>query len=157
MTKTTHKVLLIVMFLLMFTASVPVWSHCQVPCGIYDDLTRIKLISEHIRTIEKAMKQIGLLSNKPKPNYNQIVRWVTNKEKHAQDLSRILTYYFMAQRIKPVDYKDGVKRQVYLKRLELLHNLLVYSMKAKQSIDLSIIGKLKTLLTEFKKNYLPEK
>ena len=30
-----------------------------------------------------------------------MVRWVVNKEVHADELSDIVTYYFMAQRIKP--------------------------------------------------------
>ena len=30
-----------------------VYSHCQVPCGIYDDALRIHQIQEHIETITK--------------------------------------------------------------------------------------------------------
>ena len=32
-----------------------VLAHCEIPCGIYDDQTRVQLIHEHIGTIEKAM------------------------------------------------------------------------------------------------------
>ncbi len=152
------KMYILIMPILLFLFVVPqsLLSHCQVPCGIYDDEMRIKMISEHITTIEKAMKQVVELSKESKPNYNQIVRWVLNKEKHAEELSQILTYYFMAQRIIPVDAdkKETQMYAVYQKRLELLHHLLIYTMKAKQTTDLSIIEKLRTLLEEFKKAYL---
>jgi nickel superoxide dismutase len=151
------KTYLLIVPVLLFLFAVPVslWSHCQVPCGIYDDKARIKMIAEHITTMEKAMKQVIELSKESKPNYNQIVRWVTNKEKHGEELSDIVTYYFMAQRIKPTDKKDTAKYGEYQKRLELLHHMLVYTMKAKQSVDLSVIGKLRSLLEEFSKSYFP--
>lgn len=146
---------LLVVPVLLFLFAVPasLWSHCQVPCGIYDDEARVKMIAEHITTIEKAMKQVVALSKESTPNYNQIVRWVTNKEKHAEELSDIVTYYFMAQRIKLVDKKDAAKYNEYRERLELLHHMLVYTMKAKQSVDLSVIGKLRSLLEAFNKSY----
>ncbi len=157
MFKFKGKKYILIVSILMFLFAVPksILSHCQVPCGIYDDEMRIKMISEHITTIEKAMKQVAALSKESKPDYNQIVRWVFNKEKHAEELSYILTYYFMAQRIKPVDVdkKETQTYAVYRKRLELLHHLLIYTMKAKQTTDLSTIEKLRTLLKEFKKAY----
>ncbi|MHC4338567.1 MAG: superoxide dismutase [Ni] [Planctomycetota bacterium] len=67
-------------------------SHCQIPCGIYNDQLRSDLIAEHITTIEKAMKMITLLSQADKPNMNQMIRWVQNKEKHAEEMSHIITY-----------------------------------------------------------------
>lgn len=132
-------------------------SHCQVPCGIYDDSARITMIAEHITTIEKAMKKVVELSKESKPNYNQIVRWVTNKEKHAEELSDILTYYFMAQRLKPTAKGEAKKYEDYREKLELLHHMLVYTMKAKQSTDLTVIGKLRTLLDKFKGAYFGKK
>ena len=72
------------------------YSHCQIPCGIYNDQTRFTMIAENITTIEKSMKQITELSKNDKPNMNQLVRWVQNKENHADDTSDIITYYFMA-------------------------------------------------------------
>ena len=39
-----------------------VYSHCQIPCGIYDDPARLAMIAENITTIEKAMKSIEELS-----------------------------------------------------------------------------------------------
>ena len=37
-------------------------AHCQVPCGIYDDASRIILIKENFQTIKKSMDQIEKLS-----------------------------------------------------------------------------------------------
>ena len=62
-----------------------VYSHCQIPCGIYDDPARLAAIAENITTVEKAMKSIEELSAQPKPNMNQIVRWVNTKDEHAED------------------------------------------------------------------------
>jgi nickel superoxide dismutase len=111
------------------------------------------MIAEHITTIEKSMKQITGLSKQDKPNMNQITRWVNNKENHTDELSHIVTYYFMAQRIKLVNKSQGKAYEDYIKKLTLLHEILVYSMKAKQTTDLSNIEKLRSLLTEFRVAY----
>jgi len=131
-----------------------VYSHCQIPCGIYDDPARFVTLAEHIATIEKSMNQINELSQESKPNFNQIVRWVQNKDSHADELSEIVTYYFMAQRIKPADKADAEAYQRYVKQLTLLHQMLVYSMKAKQTTDLANVEKLRALLAEFRAAYL---
>ena len=34
------------------------YAHCEIPCGIYDDHLRIKLIAEHLTTVEKSMNRI---------------------------------------------------------------------------------------------------
>jgi nickel superoxide dismutase len=130
-----------------------VYSHCQLPCGIYGDQARFDTLGEHITTIEKSMKLLTELTKQDRPNMNQMVRWVQNKEKHADELSYIVTYYFMAQRVKPVDRAKGKAYEVYIKKLTLLHEMLVYSMKAKQTTDLSHIEKLRTLLAESQNVY----
>ncbi|MEA3227030.1 MAG: superoxide dismutase [Ni] [Planctomycetota bacterium] len=129
------------------------YSHCQVPCGIYGDDTRFDLIGEHITTIEKSMKQIEEVMAQDPPNANQIVRWVNNKEKHADEISHIVTYYFMAQRVKIPPAGDAKANSAYVKKLTLLHQMLVYSMKAKQTTDLSNVHQLRHLLEDFHKAY----
>ncbi len=143
-----------ILVLVMVFASI-VYSHCQIPCGIYGDPARFDMLAEHITTIEKSMKQITDLSNRDKPNVNQTVRWVQNKEKHADELSHIVTYYFMAQRIKLVVKAEGKAYEEYVKKLTLLHQMLVYSMKAKQTTDLSNVEKFRSLLAEFRTVYFP--
>ncbi len=132
------------------------YSHCQIPCGIYGDQGRFNMITEHITTIEKSMKMITELSKQDKPNMNQIVRWVQNKEKHAADISHIITYYFMAQRVKPTLKTNGKEYDEYVNKLTLLHKMLVYSMKAKQTTDLANVEKLRSLLAEFNSVYFGE-
>ncbi len=149
-----RKLVLIGVVVLAGIFSSIVYSHCQIPCGIYGDQARFDMIAEHITTIEKSMKLITELSKQDKPNTNQIVRWVQNKDKHADDMSRILTYYFMAQRVKPADKADADAYSEYVKKLTLLHKMLVYSMKAKQTTDPENVEKLRSLLTEFQAVYL---
>ena len=130
------------------------FAHCQVPCGIYDDEARFALLEEHVTTIEKAMKKIEELSAAQSPDYNQIVRWVGNKEHHADEISEIVTYYFMAQRVKPADKKSEEAYSNYLGELTSLHEMVVYSMKAKQTTDLKNVDRLRALIRQFKASYL---
>lgn len=129
------------------------YPHCQIPCGIYDDDARFDMIAEHITTVEKSMKLIETLSAQEKPNMNQLVRWVNNKDKHADEISHIVTYYFMAQRVELPAKSDTKAYNEYVKKLTLLHQMLVYAMKTKQTTDLGNIDKLRSLLDEFHKVY----
>lgn len=121
-------------------------AHCEVPCGIYDDEMRTDLIAEHATTIEKAMVQISELSGKTPHDYNQIVRWVVNKEHHATEVQHIVSQYFLTQRIKP-------EADQYGKKLELLHQMLLAAMKCKQTTDVSNVKKLQSLLKDFEVLY----
>jgi thioredoxin-dependent peroxiredoxin len=129
------------------------YSHCQMPCGIYDDEARFRSIAENITTIEKGMKEIERLSAEAKPNMNQIVRWVNTKDEHANELSETVTYYFMTQRVKPPAQGDTTAYKQYVRELTLLHHMLVYAMKAKQTTDLANVQQLRSLLDEFHKIY----
>jgi len=138
----------ILLIILAITVSSPyVLAHCEIPCGIYDDEMRIALISEHIDTIEKSIKEIMSLENQQDKNYNQIIRWVFNKENHANEIQHIVSQYFLTQRIK-FDSKN------YIEKITLLHKLLVYAMKCKQTTDLSNINQMRSILKDFKKIYL---
>lgn len=142
------------MLIALFTfAGRQAMAHCQIPCGIYDDDLRAKLLAEDVTTIEKSMKQIAELSAQEKPDYNQIVRWVQNKEDHVDKLNEIVTYYFMAQRIKPADAKDKEAYAAYVRQVTLLHRMLVEAMKAKQTTDLAHVKELRSLLEEFTRAY----
>jgi len=131
-----------------------VLSHCEIPCGIYNDQMRVEMIDEHIRTIEKSMRQIHELSKDRDKNYNQLTRWIVNKENHADKLSEIVTQYFMTQRIKPAAESDGKAYQDYVKQLTLLHKLMIYSMKSKQTTDLDNVEKLRENLSAFRMAYM---
>jgi len=132
-------------FIIFFTISYAA-AHCEIPCGIYDDVMRIKMISEHIKTIEKSIVQIRKLTSNKSIDYNQLTRWIMNKERHADELQKIVTQYFMTQRIKP-DTKN------YSQKLISLHKILLFAMKCKQTTDLSHVSTLKSLLKEFQGLY----
>lgn len=132
------------------------YAHCQIPCGIYDDPARFKTLEEHCTTIEKSMKEIEKLSKADEPNWNQIVRWTKNKEHHADDLTHIVTYYFMAQRVKPADRAKGDAYSEYVEKVTLLHKMVVLSMKAKQTTDLAHVHGLREAISQFHALYFGE-
>ena len=136
--------MLLVIFVSSFILISNAQSHCEIPCGIYDDEARMDLILEHASTIEKSMMQITELEKAD--NANQLVRWVNNKEEHATELQHIVTQYFMTQRIK-LDSPE------YDKKLAALHKMLVYSMKCKQTVDLANVEMLRQAADEFRQLY----
>ena len=133
----------------LFTFS-PAFPHCEIPCGIYGDETRFTMIEEDITTVEKSMKLIVELSKAGEKNYNQIVRWIDNKEKHANLIQETVSQYFMTQRIKPADVTNQAEYKKYMEQLTLLHEMLIYAMKAKQTTDLANVEKLRALVSSFK-------
>jgi len=147
------KALLTVALLLGIFLPRQVLAHCEIPCGIYDDQLRISLLEDNITTIEKSMQEINSLSGQTPLNYNQIVRWVENKEEHADNIRQIVTQYFLAQRVKPAEKKDKEAYEKYLNQLTLLHQMIVYAMKAKQTTDLANVEKMRSLVLEFKSAY----
>ncbi|MEW6238949.1 MAG: superoxide dismutase [Ni] [Candidatus Omnitrophota bacterium] len=133
--------------------SVKTFSHCQIPCGIYDDDMRIAMLKEDILTLEKSMKSIEELSKDPAKNANQLIRWVQNKDAHAEKIDEIVTQYFMTQRIKPAEESDAKAYAEYTKKLVLLHNILIASLKSKQTTDLANVEKLNSLVDQFAAAY----
>jgi nickel superoxide dismutase len=133
----------------------PVAAHCQIPCGIYGDETRFTQMLEDVDTLEKSMNEITRLSGEATPNWNQLVRWVANKEEHAEKLTETVTSYFLAQRIKPVA-EDGEGRAKYMHELELLHGMIVHAMKATQTTDTAHCDALRDLIGQFKASYMGE-
>jgi len=124
-------------------------AHCQIPCGIYDDHARIAMMEEHVATIEKSMNEITKLSAETPQNSNQLIRWVMNKDEHADKLTEVVTYYFLAQRIKP-------DTENYEAKLKTLHGMMIAAMKCKQTVDLKNVEELKTLIHQFEKLYFVE-
>ncbi len=113
------------------------YAHCQIPCGIYDDNARVMSMLEDVKTIEKAVNMIKDLSSSNDPqSHNQRVRWIMNKEQHAQNIIVTICDYFLTQRVKP-------EAEDYLQRLEKHHIVIVGAMKAKQNVDMDIVKKLK--------------
>jgi len=142
------------LFTLMNVSSL--FAHCQIPCGIYGDLMRIQMLQEHVTTIEKSMSQINALSKAENVNYNQLVRWINNKDHHAQEVQNIVDAYFLTQRIKPVAAQDQQAYAAYSKKVVILHQMLVQAMKAKQSTDVSHCRTLESLIEKFSKMYFSQ-
>jgi len=140
---------IIVIFCLSSTA----WAHCEIPCGIYDDAMRIELLREHVTTMEKSMNKITELETNGPQETNQIVRWINNKEDHANKIQDIVSQYFLHQRIKPVASDNEELHKKYVTHLKLLHEILVYAMKAKQTTDLQYIEKLRDTVDKFENAY----
>ena len=132
-------------------------AHCQIPCGIYDDMLRIRLMEEHVTTIERSLKGIQELAGKSAPgDVNQLVRWVENKDQHADFIGEIVTEYFLRQRVKAPGTEDPAALKKYTEQLLVLHGLLVTTMKAKQTVDPEIPATLRTLIDRFKALYFTE-
>ncbi len=110
-------------------------SHCEVPCGIYNDKLRFEQLVEDKRTMGKAMAQIRELAEKKDAlSVNQLARWVSTKGEHATRTQHIVTQYFMTQRIKPA-------AKNYVEQLTSAHAVLLSAMKCKQTTDADAIGK----------------
>lgn len=143
--KKSYLPFLLVTLLIFFTAS-SASTHCEIPCGIYDDVMRLNMISEHVKTVEKSMTKIIELQKGKPINYNQVVRWINNKEDHANKIQEIVSQYFLTQRLKSDD-KD------YTKKLASLHSILVNAMKCKQTVELPNLKSLRAAFREFEDFY----
>ena len=62
-------------------------AHCQIPCGIYDDDARVQAMLEDAQTVAKSARLIQELAPaQDAQSRQQFVRWVNNKETHAQKI-----------------------------------------------------------------------
>ncbi|USD38937.1 superoxide dismutase, Ni [Ferrimonas sp. SCSIO 43195] len=143
------KKMMVLLSLCLGLMSPLAWSHCQVPCGIYDDHARVKQMLEDAATVAKATAMMAELSGKSDAqSQNQMVRWVMNKEQHAQKVIETISDYFLTQRVKS-SQKD------YQKRLMDHHAVIVAAMKAKQNADPKFAKSL-TSAIEGLAGYYPE-
>jgi nickel superoxide dismutase len=152
MMKNFRKVMLLITFTVFGSVLVlpqPAHAHCQIPCGIYDDHARVQSMLEDAATVEKSAKLIAELADKSGAQpQNQLVRWVMNKEKHAEKIISTISDYFLTQRVKP-SQKD------YAERLIKHHAVIIAAMKAKQNADVKYAKNLKESI-EALSSYYPE-
>lgn len=121
---------------LMLGASSVAQAHCQIPCGIYDDHARVKAVLEDVATTEKAVNVMTDLVGKTDiQSQNQMVRWVYNKEKHAQNVIDTISDYFLTQRVKS-------SQEDYEARLVKHHAVIVAAMKVKQNANVETVEAL---------------
>ena len=122
--------------ILTFSYSQTSFAHCQIPCGIYDDHARVMTMLEDVATIRKSVSLIAELADKTDPqSKNQLVRWVVNKEQHAQNIIDTISDYFLTQRVK-------ASQEDYAERLQKHHAVIVASMKAKQNASMEHVDNL---------------
>ena len=125
------------------------FAHCQIPCGIYDDHARVLEMLEDAATTRKSVMLISELSGKSDAqSNNQIVRWVLNKENHAQNVISTISDYFLTQRVK-------AKQKDYVERLKKHHAVIVAAMKVKQNADMKHVDALEASIKELLP-YYPE-
>lgn len=122
-------------------------AHCQVPCGIYDDHARLQSMLEDAKTVKKASEMLSELADKKDPqSTQQMVRWVSNKEQHAQNIISTISDYFLTQRVKP-------SQEDYAERLAKHHAVMIAAMKAKQNPDSSYADTLTQSIATLEKYY----
>lgn len=137
----------VVGFILAFPQ--PALSHCQIPCGIYDDHARVQSMLEDAATVEKSARLIAELTGKSDAqSQNQLIRWVMNKEQHAQKVISTISDYFLTQRVKST-------QEDYVERLTEHHAVIVAAMKAKQNADVKYAKDLRESI-EVLLSYYPE-
>jgi len=141
--------LLLMVLGLSFSFSQAANAHCQIPCGIFDDHARVEHMLEDVVTIYKSLDLIAELADKKDAqSQNQLIRWVMNKEKHADNIITTISEYFLAQRVKS-SQKD------YQERLVKHHAVMVAAMKATQNVDESYADTLRKAINELFE-YYPE-
>lgn len=128
-------------FLLFFSFKT-MFSHCQIPCGIYDDKARIASMLEDAHTIEKALIELS----KNDLSKNQLIRWVNNKELHAQNIINCISNYFLAQKLSSSEEK-------YEEILSDLHNVIINAVNVKQKTRLEYCNQLKESIQKLKTYY----
>ncbi|NQV42391.1 MAG: superoxide dismutase [Candidatus Marinimicrobia bacterium] len=151
MTKTYRNILLSLSIFLTVGVILPqtAQAHCQIPCGIYDDYARLLSMMEDATTVEKSITMMIELSGKRDvQSQNQMVRWVMNKEDHAQKIIETISNYFLTQRVKP-------SQKNYDVRLKHHHAVILAAMKAKQNGDMESARALKKSISALEA-YYPE-
>lgn len=126
-----YRSLPLICLVLSFTAEHRLSAHCQIPCGIYDDYARVLSMREDADTVQKACRLMGELSGKADAQSGQqFIRWVNNKEIHAEKIIETISNYFLTQRVKP-------SQSDYAVRLQAHHAVILAAMKAKQNTSLT--------------------
>ncbi len=139
----------VALFAALFFSAHTACAHCQIPCGIYDDDAMVKQMLLDATTIKKCVVEINDLADKTDAqSANQRVRWVMNKEKHADNVINTISNYFLTQRVKE-------SQSDYTERLKKHHAVMVAAMKAKQNADAKHAEALEKAILELRA-YYPE-
>ncbi len=137
-------------------------AHCQIPCGIYDDPMRITMLREDAATIDKAVGAASGFSfdtsattvEGSATTMNQLIRWTTVKDEAATNIQRIVSDYFLTQRVKAVAAGEPGHAE-YLDQLAKMHAILVAAMKCKQTVDPENVRMLQESIEAIAPMYAP--
>lgn len=119
------------------------FSHCQMPCGIYHDEMVYDQIDQYVETMYKGMTIITEDRFNTSKDKNEFVRWVILKENSSNELANLLTTYFLQQKIKP-DEEDTNKRLISA------HKLLFLLMQIKQNTNRKFVDQFADEWDKFK-------
>lgn len=126
------KLVIILGALAVFCGSDPLAAHCQLPCGIYHDDMVFDQIDQYIETMFKGITVMNDSKFTSIHDRNEFIRWVVLKEKESDETARLITTYFLQQKIKPGEEDTA-------KRLKSAHLLLFYLVQIKQNPDIKIV------------------
>jgi nickel superoxide dismutase len=82
---------------------------------------------------------------------NQLTRWIMTKEEHASKIQKVVSDYFLTQRIKAKT--EGSEFDTYVKQTTTLHQILVSAMKCKQTINEQNVILGNNLIDQFVEQY----
>lgn len=110
----------------------PLFSHCQMPCGIYHDQMVFDQVDQYVETMFKGMTILSDSKFETTRERNEFVRWVIQKEKASDEMAELFTTYFLQQKIKSGEENTA-------KRLASAHQLMFLMMQIKQSVDRKLV------------------
>ena len=117
-------------------------SHCQMPCGIYDDALVFKYVDQYIETMQKGVKELNSLGSDTPNKRAQFIRWVALKEEQSNQVAELITTYFLQQVVKPVEESTP--------KVLAIHRLLFLLVKIKQNSDDIQVNNFLKEWTQFK-------
>ena len=119
-------------------------THCEIPCGIFDDHAQVEAMRLDAKTIQKANAQILELMNEAMfaadpvvtaQHANTMMRWVMVKEEHAKKIQHTVAWYFMTQRVKKPTEGGAEAMEKYHKQLAAFDGVATAAMKGAQSTE----------------------
>lgn len=126
-------------------------AHCQMPCGIYDDQLVYDQVDQYYLTMYKAVSALKNSKFETLHDRNQYIRWVMLKNEESDTTAKILTTYFLQQKITPMAGDADTQKLVHS-----IHQLLFYLVIIKQNVDLDIVKQFGKEWENFKQMFHPE-
>ncbi|MBS4169038.1 superoxide dismutase [Ni] [Parachlamydia sp. AcF125] len=127
----------------LLTWGTSLYSHCQMPCGVYHDNMIYDQIDQYVETMAKGITVLTDNKFTTLHDKNEFMRWVMTKEMESNKVAELVTTYFLQQKIKP-DEEDSAKKA------EMAHRLLFLLVGIKQNIDMKMVKNFQEQWEKFK-------